>query len=697
VTGSPAPEFIDFNDIRLDVDPDELDALIRRRIDGCRMQTNPPAPDFSALVDDHQKGVIRTDDERIRVVGAAGTGKTQTLVNRILSRVWAGAKPERILMLTFDNASAILLREQILAATARPGQPLPAIRVTTLAAYGESLLREFFASEHRPVAPAAVRNRIARGLMSQLRAQQSTASTLLPTSIGSSFYVSLVGLLKNACFDPRSFNAAELTRFLGTTPATAEFFHPRQMAEHRREIVKGLVWIFQNYDPLLAKAGHIDFDDQRLRPVACLKASAEAREKIQSGLDEVIVDDFQDINPLDFALISAVSGKARLIVAGDDDQAIHGASGCTADYLVNCEEHCGRTFTSFELKTSHRCARTLATAAARLIDHNTGRIPKKAVAAGRGDARITVVSSATAAMEAKSLTELIRKICTDAPGLSCSDIVVLYRSNAQSLPLQLELIRKDIPCQVRSQDNIVERGELAKLLSIVRLKLDVQGGGSCDPVDAWNCIRSFYRVLPEGAEERVFNLCTGEQSFERIISHPGMADCLPAVDRAAFQDAWAGILAARTLSDVLDMVAAKFKGMGAMAGSLDEAMENGVPLGEIFGVAAGYENRPGDFVAHLGDVLGKARTVSFGRHQDGVGLLHYLRAKGRQWHTVMIAGASEGIIPRQAAPVEDERRLFYVAMTRASSNLVISSVGNACRVPVSVSRFVAEAGLGKAG
>jgi len=148
---------------------------------------------------------------------------------------------------------------------------------------------------------------------------------------------------------------------------------------------------------------------------------------------------------------------------------------------------------------------------------------------------------------------------------------------------------------------------------------------------------------------------------------------------------------------VLDMVAAKFKGMGAMAGSLDEAMENGVPLGEIFGVAAGYENRPGDFVAHLGDVLGKARTVSFGRHQDGVGLLHYLRAKGRQWHTVMIAGASEGIIPRQAAPVEDERRLFYVAMTRASSNLVISSVGNACRVPVSISRFVAEAGLGKAG
>src|SRR6185503_18057199 len=128
------------------------------------------------------------------------------------------------------------------------------------------------------------------------------------------------------------------------------------------------------------------------------------------------------------------------------------------------------------------------------------------------------------------------------------------RSNAQSLPLQLELIRKDIPCQVRSQDNIVERGELAKLLSIVRLKLDVQGGGSCDPVDAWNCIRSFYRVLPEGAEERVFNLCTGEPSFERIISHPGMADCLPAVDRAAFQDAWAGILAARTLSDVLDMV-----------------------------------------------------------------------------------------------------------------------------------------------
>jgi DNA helicase-2/ATP-dependent DNA helicase PcrA len=110
-------------------------------------------------------------------------------------------------------------------------------------------------------------------------------------------------------------------------------------------------------------------------------------------------------------------------------------------------------------------------------------------------------------------------------------------------------------------------------------------------------------------------------------------------------------------------------------------------------MAAAYDTRPGDFVKDLGGALDKAAAANFGRHQDGVALLTYLRAKGRQWHTVMIAGVSEGVLPRAGAPIEDERRLFYTAMTRASSNLVISSVGRVCSTPVATSRFVAEAGL----
>src|SRR6185503_15983714 len=108
------------------------------------------------------------------------------------------------------------------------------------------------------VASAAVCNRIARGLLTSFRAQHPAASTLLPTSLKSSFYVSLMGLIKNAGFDPRAFSAAKLSSYLGAAPATAVFFPRGAPAMHNREILQALVWMFQNYDLLLIRAGNID-------------------------------------------------------------------------------------------------------------------------------------------------------------------------------------------------------------------------------------------------------------------------------------------------------------------------------------------------------------------------------------------------------------------------------------------------------
>ena len=137
-----------------------------------------------------------------------------------------------------------------------------------------------------------------------------------------------------------------------------------------------------------------------------------------------------------------------------------------------------------------------------------------------------------------------------------------------------------------------------------------------------------------------------------------------------------------------------FRGVYGMIGSLEEVVNDWVPLGEIYEIAAGFRGDTKEFVQTLEAALEKARASHAGQdHKTGVPLLTYFRSKGLQWHTVILTTCNEGLIPHQKAQVEEERRLFYVAMTRASSNLVISYVKSACGTDVPPSRFLYEAGL----
>src|SRR5882762_695230 len=111
-----------------------------------------------------------------------------------------------------------------------------------------------------------------------------------------------------------------------------------------------------HFKRLLQREQRIDFDDQKLRALKSLEASPNVSSLIQRQFDEVIVDEFQDINELDFNFVSLIAQKARLIT-GDDDQAIYGFRGCTPRYIIELEKHIGRDVESFELKRNYRCPR----------------------------------------------------------------------------------------------------------------------------------------------------------------------------------------------------------------------------------------------------------------------------------------------------------------------------------------------------
>ena len=436
---------------------------LARRISEASITTRQALAPFAVNADPHQDAVIKSPARTIRMVAPAGAGKTQTIINRVLYRIQQGLKPARTLLLTFDNAAVNSIRLKLQDKLAELGAELSGLRIMTLNAYGYSVLREFFRPEYRPIIESKRQHALARELRDQLSRRSAEHFGALPEYLASRFYVDFFSFLKNSLFDPRALDSQAMTDFLMDCPQAEVFF----MSSSRQAVIQAIqaiIWLFQGYERLLQRDRVIDFDDQKLRAYALLSQNPAVLEGIQGQLDEVIVDEFQDINRLDFVLVEAIAKKACLVVTGDDDQAIYGFRGCTPGFIIDLEKHLGRPVESHELQINYRCPPVIVEHADRLIRHNTWRIPKNPRAASDAVAQIHVISSLSAGLEATSIVKLIERVRKADPALGYNNFVVLYRTNAQSLPLQVEFVREGIPYFVRPQDNILHNESLDRLL-----------------------------------------------------------------------------------------------------------------------------------------------------------------------------------------------------------------------------------------
>jgi ATP-dependent DNA helicase UvrD/PcrA len=410
-------------------------------------------------------------------------------------------------------------------------------------------------------------------------------------------------------------------------------------------------------------------------------------------LTRSFVDEFQDVNELDFAFVSLIAQKARSVITGDDDQAIYGFRGCTPRYIIELEKHLGRAVESFELKRNYRCPRNIVDHATRLIRHNQWRIEKNPIAHRTDDASIKVIEATTATAEAKMIATTIDRIRRRNKTLRYSDFAVLYRTNAQSLPIQLQFILKDIPYNVREQDNILHNNELEKLLGVLRTKLALQRGQKPAGADAVRSLQAYFQWFDERIASRLEACFQGSSSFFDTLSSREVLRLLPKLGESRFTSVMQEVLKAPSLFKTLDILAKSFKGLRGMVGSLEDVVDGDVPLGEVYELAASFRGRLDAFVDTVDSALTRAKAARAGEEESGVALATYFKAKGLQWHTVILTSCNEGLIPHKRAPIADERRLFYVALTRASSNLVVSYLKTSCKTRVVPSVFLSQAGL----
>jgi DNA helicase-2/ATP-dependent DNA helicase PcrA len=682
-------EFEDF-DVR-----EELERQLEERLSASDLDQRPALKSFEPSADEEQLSLIHARGEILRLVAPAGSGKTQTIINRILHAARNGSRPERLLCLTFDNAAAKALRGKLGEQLMALGASSLGFQISTLNAFGYRVLRECFPREHKPIIEGGRVWRLIKEVKDQLGSttEGRLRHDALPSTLKYRFYAEFFGFLKNSLFDPRAVESQAFADFMVTNKGAEIFFKPGSSNEHKQYVIQAVIWMFKKYEGILQREARIDFDDQKLRALRCLEAAPNTLALLQRRYDEVIVDEFQDINQLDFAFVQQIAGQCRLVVTGDDDQAIYGFRGCTPSYIIDLEKHLGRTIHSFELRRNYRCPRNVVDHATRLIRNNTWRIEKSPVAVRPDDATIKVVESTTATAEAKMIGAAIERIKRRTPELRYSDFAVLYRTNAQSLPIQLQFIIRDIPYNVREQDNILENEELEKLLGVLRVKLAVERDEPAAPTDAVLAIKAYFQYFDERIRSRLEQCFGTSEHFIDVLKSRSFLTLLPKARESHLVPVMLDVFKAPSLFKTLDVLAKHFKGLRGMVGSLEEVVENDVPLGEVYELAASFRGRVDAFVETVDGALRRARDAKAGHEEGGVALATYFKAKGLQWHTVVLTSCNQGLIPHSRAPVEDERKLFYVALTRASSNLIVSFLKTSCKTKVAPSRFLAEAGL----
>ena len=670
-----------------------LEAL-EHRITEAPIDAREPLASYVPDADPHQRRVIEAGEATIRVVAPAGCGKTQTVINRVLTRVRNGINPARILVLTFDNAAATSLRTKLQDRLAAIGTELSGLKISTLNAFGYSVLREYVPREFKLVIPDFRQRRLFREVKNALRERSADRFAALPRNIEDRFYLEFFSMLKNELFDARDIDPQRFADFLLERPQATPFFINPTDRELVRSVIQAIMWLYRAYEKVMQRENLLDFDDQKLRAYLCLTNNPSLLGALQRQFSEIIVDEFQDINRLDFVFIKALAAEAVLVVTGDDDQAIYGFRGCTPDFIIDLSRHLNRPVTSHELRINYRCPSNIVEHANRLIRHNQRRIEKNPISHNGTPSQIKVVSTLSAGIEAKSIVSFIKRVKRASPAMGYKDLVVLYRTNAQSLPLQIEFILSNIPYYVRDEDNIITNEVLERLLGVLRLKLALGENRLPSARDALLTVRSYFRYIDAHASNGLDRLFSRNASFLENISSDEFYVILPKARQSQLISAVREMLEAGPLLATLDVLAKRFHGLQGMIGSLEDVIEEKVPLGEIYELAANFRGNIADFVTTIQRALDLARRSGAGRDQEGgVSLLTYFKAKGLQWHTVILTTCNDGLIPHRKAPIEDERRLFYVAMTRASSNLLISYVKNVCNNRVAPSRFLYEAGL----
>jgi DNA helicase-2/ATP-dependent DNA helicase PcrA len=608
--------------------------------------------DILSPLNDAQRDAVAAENQNLLVLAGAGSGKTRVLVHRIAWLIRAlDFSPWSILAVTFTNKAAREMRSRIEEMLQIPSHGM---WVGTFHGLAHRLLKAHWKEAGLP------QNFQILDSDDQLR------------------------LVKRVC---RELELDE-SRW---PPKQAQWYINGQKDEGLRaahiQVPPGdlfgqtMLQVYRAYEAACERGGMVDFAELLLRAHELWLKNPEVLQHYRGRFRQILVDEFQDTNTIQYAWLRVLAGTDIPVVAvGDDDQSIYGWRGAKIENIQRFAEDFAATRT-VRLEQNYRSTQTILQAANGIIAHNFGRLGKELWSAGESGEPITLYAGFNEQDEARFIVEQAHSWILE--GNNRSSVAVLYRSNAQSRVMEEALIRAAIPYRIYGGQRFYERMEIRNALAYMRLLVSRGDDAAVERV---------INTPPRGIGSKTLDTVrecarSREISLWQAIAAVIEEKLLPARALAALEGFTVLINDLDTRSDdmVLEEIAEQvIQGAGLVAFYEKEKGERGQArvenLEELVSAAKQFVPE-GEELSPLQQFLDSAALdagdAQADEHEDSIQMMTLHSAKGLEFPLVFLSGMEENLFPHRMSleepgRLEEERRLCYVGITRAMEKLVMT-------------------------
>ena len=591
-----------------------------------------------AKLNDEQREAVLDFEHNLLILACAGSGKTRTITSKIAYAIENGIyKPYQILAVTFTNKAAAEMRGRVEAML--PEQDLSGLEMRTFHSFGAYLLRRYGGLV---------------GLSPDFCIYDDSDSLSLLSTVSSLDKKALREIVK-------AISKAKDRGMSPDSPGLDKILPDYDFST-----------LFRKYEDALSLSSNADFADLISKPTELLEKYPEAGDAVRNRFKMVLVDEYQDSNKMQFEFLKALVGPStQLVVVGDDDQSIYSFRGADIKNIL--------TFTSsfsnvreIKLEKNYRSTSQILSASGALIAHNKERHKKDLISADNiQGGKPSVMASVSGKAEAERVAALIKNLG------DYDNTAVLYRTNAQSQGFEQIFTDMRIPYKVVGALRFYEREEVKDALSLLRLLVNHR-----DTVSFRRVINKPARGLGEAKVDKISAIDSDYfKALEEFVAvSSGVVKGNAQIFLSAWENAERRLSEDENLGDIMNKALEEFQIYDLYNKEPDRAvrktrMEN---LGQLVAVLS----ETGCGTEALSAFLEKLTldSTTLGSHdprdEAGVTLMTMHNTKGLEFDRVFVVGMEDEIIPGRLSEdemeIEEERRILYVAMTRARKSLYLS-------------------------
>lgn len=587
-------------------------------------------------LNDKQKEAVLYNDGPLLIIAGAGAGKTKTLTTKIAYLIEEKyATPYNVLAITFTNKAAKEMKDRLYAML---GDVAKKIQVSTFHSFGLKLLRENFEL---------------LGYDRNFVIMDSDDSLTVVKKI-----------IKDLGYDPKVYNPKAIRNKISSCKnemISAKAYERYAVSDYEQVIHK----IYEKYEDKLYRNNSVDFDDLLLLPIKLFKENPDVLERYQDLYQYILIDEYQDTNQAQYILTKLISEKNRRITCvGDDSQSIYSFRGANYKNILNFEKDYPDAKTIL-LEQNYRSTSTILDAANQVIKNNSQRKDKKLwTDRGQGE-KIKYYRAYNERDEAQYVIRKIKELVNK--GTEYKDIAILYRTNAQSRVVEEEMLKENLPYRVIGSFYFYSRKEIKDLIAYLRLIHN-----SKDNISLLRVINTPKR----GIGLKTIENLTSKADEEGISIY----DAINSGKELEFKNTIEKLKIVAedlTLTELIDKVL-DASGMKKELES-EQSLESEVRLEnleEFKSITKAFEEKEG--LISLEDFLLEISLISdveeYKDDPNRISLMTVHSVKGLEFDNVFVIGMEEGIFPHMNSlmenmALEEERRLCYVAITRAKDNL----------------------------